>query len=231
MRLIIPPQTLLRWHAVLVRRRWVYPCRTPRGPQAIRGLVLEMAAGQPGWGYRRHPRRADRPSVSSACPEAALRTQPRRHVVQAKGHAPVGLLRTRVGEQRSVTTALTGRCTRASRRPAVFFCRSRPRRGGGVQRPDQLWHPWSTPSVLHLGEPGPQSWRERVQGGSGSEAAVPARVGLAALTARLPGGITLRSGIGKGYRARHSSERSRPAEPKRGPCARRCAQSPQLGPD
>jgi putative transposase len=53
MRLIIPPQTLLRWHAVLVRRRWVYPCRTPRGPQAIRGLVLEMAAGQPGWGYRR----------------------------------------------------------------------------------------------------------------------------------------------------------------------------------
>ena len=53
MRLIIPPQTLLRWHAVLVRRRWVYPYRTPRGPQAIRGLVLEMAAGQPGWGYRR----------------------------------------------------------------------------------------------------------------------------------------------------------------------------------
>ena len=56
LRLIISPQTLLRWHANLVRRRWVYPRRSPGRPrtaQAIRALVLEMARDNPGWGYRR----------------------------------------------------------------------------------------------------------------------------------------------------------------------------------
>jgi len=56
LRLIISPQTLLRWHARLVRRRWTYPRRSPGRPRtarAIRALVLEMARGNPGWGYRR----------------------------------------------------------------------------------------------------------------------------------------------------------------------------------
>ena len=55
-RLIISPQTVLRWHAGLVRRRWAYPHRTPGRPrtaQAVRALVLEMARDNPGWGYRR----------------------------------------------------------------------------------------------------------------------------------------------------------------------------------
>jgi hypothetical protein len=56
----------------------------------------------------------------------------------------------------------------------------------------------------------------------------PVRAGTAALTARLPGGITLRSGIGKGYRARHSSERSRPSDSNGGPCAKRLARSWRL---
>jgi Integrase core domain len=46
LQLIISPRTLLRWHAALVRRRRVYPWRTPGRPrtaQAIRVLVLEMA--------------------------------------------------------------------------------------------------------------------------------------------------------------------------------------------
>ena len=54
--LIISPQTLLRWHARLVRRRWTYPRRSPGRPRtarAIRALVLEMARDNPGWGYRR----------------------------------------------------------------------------------------------------------------------------------------------------------------------------------
>jgi putative transposase len=53
LRLIISPQTLLRWHAHLVRRRWTYPRRTPGRPrtaQAVRALVLEMARDNPGWG-------------------------------------------------------------------------------------------------------------------------------------------------------------------------------------
>ncbi len=56
LRLVISPQTLLRWHADLVRRRWAYPRRVPGRPrtaQAIRALVMEMARDDPGWGYRR----------------------------------------------------------------------------------------------------------------------------------------------------------------------------------
>ncbi len=52
LRLIISPQTLLRWHASLVRRRWTYPRRAPgrlRTAKAIRALVLEMARDNPGY--------------------------------------------------------------------------------------------------------------------------------------------------------------------------------------
>jgi putative transposase len=54
--LIVTPRTLLRWHAEMVRRRWTYPRRTPGRPRtgpAIRRLALEMAQGNPTWGYRR----------------------------------------------------------------------------------------------------------------------------------------------------------------------------------
>jgi putative transposase len=54
--LTVSPRTLLRWHADLVRRRWVYPHRAPGRPrtaQAIRALVLEMARDNSVWGYRR----------------------------------------------------------------------------------------------------------------------------------------------------------------------------------
>lgn len=53
LRLIISSQTLLRWHADLVRRHWAYPRRTPGRPptaQAIRTLALEMARDNPSWG-------------------------------------------------------------------------------------------------------------------------------------------------------------------------------------
>ena len=54
--LTVSPRTLLRWHADLVRRRWVYPHRAPGRPrtvQAIGALVLEMARDNSVWGYRR----------------------------------------------------------------------------------------------------------------------------------------------------------------------------------
>jgi transposase InsO family protein len=56
LRLVVSPRTILRWHAVLVRRRWTYRCRRPgRPPTAlpIRRLVLQMARDNPLWGYRR----------------------------------------------------------------------------------------------------------------------------------------------------------------------------------
>jgi transposase len=54
--LLVNPGTLLRWHADLVKRRWTYKRKTPGRPptrQAIRALVLRLAAENPTWGYRR----------------------------------------------------------------------------------------------------------------------------------------------------------------------------------
>jgi transposase len=56
LRLIVSPQTVLRWHAELVKRHWAYPRRPPGRPRTagtIRALVLEMAQDNPAWGYRR----------------------------------------------------------------------------------------------------------------------------------------------------------------------------------
>src|SRR6266545_408484 len=53
--LFVRPETLLRWHRDLVRRRWSHPHR--RGRPAVTaelcGLVLRLARENPTWGYRR----------------------------------------------------------------------------------------------------------------------------------------------------------------------------------
>jgi transposase InsO family protein len=57
-RLIVTPDTVLRWHRDLVRRRWArrsqhkQPGR-PRTRSSVRGLVLRLAEENPCWGYRR----------------------------------------------------------------------------------------------------------------------------------------------------------------------------------
>src|SRR6266496_3363818 len=54
--LIVTPQTLLRWHRELVRRKWAQPQRTPGRPPTdgrVRELVLRFARENPRWGYRR----------------------------------------------------------------------------------------------------------------------------------------------------------------------------------
>ena len=52
----VTPETLLRWHRDLIKRRWTYPHRQPGRPSTVpelRSLILRMAAENPTWGYRR----------------------------------------------------------------------------------------------------------------------------------------------------------------------------------
>jgi putative transposase len=54
--LLVTPQTLLRWHRELVRRRWTYPHARPGRPPTdvrTRELVLRLARENPRWGYQR----------------------------------------------------------------------------------------------------------------------------------------------------------------------------------
>jgi putative transposase len=55
-RLIVTPQTLLRWHRELVRRRWAQSKQSsgrPRVERRVRELVLRVAQENPRWGYPR----------------------------------------------------------------------------------------------------------------------------------------------------------------------------------
>ena len=58
LRLLVTPDTVLRWHRDIARRRWA--ARSIRGKTGrpttrrnITALVLRLARENPGWGYRR----------------------------------------------------------------------------------------------------------------------------------------------------------------------------------
>ena len=53
---LVTPQTLLRWHRELVRRKWTYKKEVggrPRLDPAIAALILQLARENPRWGYMR----------------------------------------------------------------------------------------------------------------------------------------------------------------------------------
>jgi len=58
LRLLVTPDTILRWHRDIIRRRWA--ARSIRGKtgrpatrRSIQALILRLARENPGWGYRR----------------------------------------------------------------------------------------------------------------------------------------------------------------------------------
>src|ERR1035441_9648543 len=54
LRLLVTPDTILRWHRDIVRRRQAArSTRGKTGRQNIRALVLRLARDNPEWGYRR----------------------------------------------------------------------------------------------------------------------------------------------------------------------------------
>jgi putative transposase len=58
LRLLVTPDTILRWHRDIVRRRWAARSahvRTgrPATRRNIKALILRLARENPGWGYRR----------------------------------------------------------------------------------------------------------------------------------------------------------------------------------
>jgi transposase InsO family protein len=53
---LVTPDTLLRWHRRRIARHWTQPVRAPGRPSTAREicrLIIEMAAQNPTWGYRR----------------------------------------------------------------------------------------------------------------------------------------------------------------------------------
>ena len=54
-RFFVQPETLLRWHRDLVRRKWTYAHRPgrPSIPAGTGSIVLRLARENPTWGYRR----------------------------------------------------------------------------------------------------------------------------------------------------------------------------------
>jgi transposase InsO family protein len=52
---LVTPNTILRWHWRLVRRKWTYPSRPGRPPidDVLAALVMQMARENPRWGYMR----------------------------------------------------------------------------------------------------------------------------------------------------------------------------------
>jgi putative transposase len=58
-RRLVTPDTILRWHRRLVRRRWTYPNRTGRPPidDVLAALVVRDGAGEPTLGLHEDPGR------------------------------------------------------------------------------------------------------------------------------------------------------------------------------
>jgi putative transposase len=94
LRLLVRPDTILRWHRNLIARRHTVrstPTRPDRPPtvRSIRALVLRLVRENPSWGYRRVHGELLVLGVKVAC---AARKQDRAIELEVYGVMPCGVL-------------------------------------------------------------------------------------------------------------------------------------------
>jgi putative transposase len=78
---LVTPETILRWHRSLLRKRWTYPHRRPGRPalpEETVELICRLARENPRWGYLRIV--GELQSSASRCPRPA---SPRYYAVTA----------------------------------------------------------------------------------------------------------------------------------------------------
>jgi putative transposase len=53
---IVTPDTILRWHRLLIARKWTFGRKRPGRPgimKEVSALIVRMATENPAWGYSR----------------------------------------------------------------------------------------------------------------------------------------------------------------------------------
>ena len=77
LRLLVTPDTILRWHRDILRRRWA--ARSKRGSTGrpairrdIKALVLRLARENPSWGYRRYAELCITAGFKVSCSSSAI---------------------------------------------------------------------------------------------------------------------------------------------------------------
>ena len=78
-RFFVQPETLLRWHRDLVRRKWTYAHRPgrPSIPAGTGWIILRLARENPTWGYRRV--QGELATMGVVLAPSSVRTVLRRH--------------------------------------------------------------------------------------------------------------------------------------------------------